>query len=199
MTKKITAAELMEKLIAEPDFVAQREQAEQARVDQEAQWRRAEAPLVTALRAAGFSVSSAWDFVNTAEPYPDALPILFEHLERAYPGAIREGIARALAVPESLARWDLLARLYRTERDPRAKDGLAVAIAAAADDSVLEDLISLAQDPANGPSRLLLLTALERSIAPRARAALMMLGTDPQLADEVQQILRRSKREKGKR
>ena len=44
--------------------------------------RQAEAPLVDELRVAGFQVETAWDLVNTSDPYPDALPILLEHVPR---------------------------------------------------------------------------------------------------------------------
>ena len=42
-------------------------------------------------------------------------------------------------------------------------------------------MIDLARDARNGPGRLLLLSGLERSADPRARATLMELGTDPEL------------------
>jgi hypothetical protein len=63
--KKITAAELMAKLNADPEFVAKRAREEEERLKREAEYRRAEAPLVDELRAAGFQVQSAWDLVNT--------------------------------------------------------------------------------------------------------------------------------------
>jgi hypothetical protein len=195
--KPMSAAELMAKLNADPEFVAKREREEAERQARAADWRHAEAPLVDELKAAGFAVDSAWDLVNTSEPYPDALPILVDHLQRPYPGRVREGIARALAVPQSRFAWDVFSRLYRDEDDKDAKDGLAVAIAAAADDEVIEDVIALVRDTRHGPSRLLLLSALDRSEDPRARAALMELGTDPELEKEIQVILRRLKR--GKR
>lgn len=194
--KKITAAELMAKLNADPEFVAKRAKEEEARLKREAEYRRAEAPLVDELRAAGYQVQSAWDLVNTPGSYPTAVPILLAHLPRPYPAAVREGIARALAVREASCGWDVLTRLYRDEHQVRAKDGLAVAIAAAADDEVIGEVIALARDTSQGPSRLLLLGALERSADPRARAALMDLGTDPDLTKEIQVILRRLKRAK---
>jgi hypothetical protein len=188
---RITAAELMAKLNADPEFVAKRAREEEARDKREAEYRRAEAPLVDELRAAGFEVQSAWDLVNTPGSYPKAVPILFEHLPRPYPAAVREGIARALAVREASCGWEVLTRLYRDENEDRVKDGLAVAIAAAADDEVIGEVIALARDTSQGPSRLLLLGALERSADRRARAALMELGTDPELTKEIQVILRR--------
>ena len=194
--KKITAAELMAKLNADPEFVAKRAREEEERLKREAEYRRAESPLVDELRAAGFQVQSAWDLVNSPGSYPKAVPILLAHLPRPYPAAVREGIARALAVREASCGWEVLTRLYRDEHEVRAKDGLAVAIAAAANDELIGDVIALAQDTSQGPSRLLLLGALERSADPRAQAALMDLGTDPDLTKEIQAILRRLKRAK---
>lgn len=192
--KKITAAELMAKLNADPEFVAKRAQDEEERNKRDAEYRLAEAPLVIELRAAGFQVQSAWDLVNTPTPYPKAVPILLAHLPRPYPAAVREGIARALAVRDASCGWEVLTRLYRDEHEVRAKDGLAVAIAGAANDDLIGDVITLARDKDQGPSRVLLLGSLERSADPRARAALMDLATDPDLSEEIQVILRRRKR-----
>lgn len=197
MTKKnVTAEELMARLKADPEFTARRAKEEVERQQRAAEWRRAEAPLVEELRAAGYTVESAWDLVSTPGSYPKAVPILLAHLPRPYPGPTREGIARALAVPEAKVGWSALTGLYRDEQDERAKDGLAVAIAAAADDEVISDVIALARDTQHGPSRLLLLSALERSADRRARATLTDLGTDPELRKEIRVILRRLKRAK---
>ncbi len=171
-------------------------QQDEEREKRAAEWRRAETPLVEELRAAGYAVNSAWDLVNTSTPYRSALPILLAHLPRPYPGPVREGIARALAVPDTKDEggWPLLTRLFRDETEKRPKDALAVAIAAAADDDVIEEVIGLARDTRYGTTRVLLLRALERSADPRARAALMELGTDPDLKQEIQVILKRLKR-----
>jgi hypothetical protein len=194
MTKKrITAAELMAKLEADPEFVAKRTKAEEERQKREAEYRRAEAPLVEELRAAGYAVQSVWDLVNTATPYPKALPILLNHLRRPYPGPVREGIARALAVPQAKFGWEILLTLFLEEREKRVKDGLACAIAATANDEVIGDVIALVRNPIHS-SRVLLLSALERSTDPRARATLVELENDPELKRESQAILRRLKR-----
>lgn len=192
MTKrKITAAELMAKLKSDPEFLARRAKEEREREERAAEWRSAELPLLQELRDAGYQAGSVWDLVNTPGSYPKAVPILLAHLPRPYPAAVREGIARALAVPEAKSGWDVLLLLYRDEQEPRAKDGLAVAIAGAADDDVILDVIDLVRNVRHGPSRLLLLNALERSADGRARATLMELVTDPELKKEIQAILRR--------
>jgi hypothetical protein len=94
-----------------------------------------------------------------------------------------ELMARLNADPQSVARR------AEAEHDPARSPCLAVAIAGASDDEVIGDVITLARDSRHGPSRLLLLGALERSKDPRSRAALMGLGTDPELEKEIQVIL----------
>lgn len=181
----------MAELEADPDFIAQRERRDEGIRRRKAEWRRAEAPLVGALRGAGFDVDSAWDLVNTSTPYPAALPILLEHLERPYPDRVREGIARALAVRDAGVAWQTLARLYgREEAGTDAKGGIAVALAATADDEVVDELIALARDPAHGSSRLLLLGGLKRSRAAQARTALKEFAADPILGREARRLLR---------
>lgn len=175
------------------EMMAARRRHEEELERKEAEWREAEAPLVDELRKVGYTVSSAWDLVNTSTPYPNAIPILLEHLKRSYPDRVREGIARALAVPDAMFAWDELAHLYRNEpNDTDAKDGLAVAISATADDRVIADLIALARDDKHGESRVLLLDALAKSRAPEARRAIDELRSDPQLATELERIRARS-------
>ncbi|MBV7306984.1 hypothetical protein [Xanthomonas vasicola] len=167
-----------------------------------AEWAELERPLVVELQSAGFDVESVWDLFNRKQPwdkseqirsYVEVLPILLDHLGRDYPSAVREGIARAMAMPEARFAWDDFVRFYRSEEHGRAKDGLAVALAAAADSSVLDELISLAKDRSQGSSRILLLSAFARFTNARARAILMELGTDSELQEEAQIILKKLK------
>ncbi len=194
-SKKTTAAELMAELQRDPVYRAQRHARDEAFRRREEELVRAEEPLVQALAEVGLEVRSVWDLVNKKKwHYPEAVPVLLDHLQRPYPDAIRDGIARALAVPEARSEWDVLTRQYREEHGLRAKDGLAVAIAAAATDDVIEDVIELARDRGHGTSRLLLLRALDKSKDTRSYQALMELGADPDLHKEIQIILRRKKR-----
>ncbi len=187
---KTTAEELIAELRSDPVWLAAREDEERERQRKQADWREAEAPLVDELHMAGFEVDSAWGLVNRSTPYPEALPILLEHLERAYPDRVREGIARALAVRDAKFGWETLTRLYRQEvAGTDAKDGLAAAIAAVADDEVIDQVIGLARDATHGDSRLLLLRALARSKDPQARGALEEFAEDPALTGEGQRLL----------
>jgi hypothetical protein len=161
----------------------------------EAALEKAEAPLVKALRKSGFKVTSAWDFVNTKHAYPEAVPVLLEHLRKPYPRRILEGIARALAVPEARAGWDQLVRHYcgDHEMDPfrdvnELKWSLHLALSVAADESVLDELISLACDRRHGFHRSYFVDALSRFDDVRARAALAELRSDIHLKDAFEQL-----------
>lgn len=161
------------------------------------EWARAEVPLVEELRNAGARVSSVWDLVNTKDRYPQLVPILFAHLDRPYPQKVREGIARALAVPESRYRWDELVNRYLAETDTTPngmKWALHLAVAAAADVSVLDTLIKLACDRRHGRNRALFIDALARINDPRAKAALAELANDPDLTDDVRRLKKRRRR-----
>jgi HEAT repeat protein len=193
MTKRVTAVELLAQLEKDPDFVARREAQERAVKSQAEALRVEEAPLVGDLRAAGYDVASVWDLVNSSLSYVEAVPLLLSHLLRSYSSPIREGIARALGTRGAVAHWASLLDRYQSEEDLRVKDGLAAALAATADDSVIDSVIALVRDSGNGPSRLLLLRALAKSQAPKARETLVGLRGDPFFAKEAKFLLRTSK------
>jgi len=140
-------------------------------------------------------VTSAWDLVNTAKPYPDALPVLLQHLQRPYPDRVREGLARALAVRSAAAfAWETLVRLYREESaGTDAKDGLAVALAAIATSAELDELLELVRNARHGQSRILLISGIARSRSDKARKALAGLADDPVVGTEVTRRLERRK------
>lgn len=160
-------------------------------------------PVINDLRSVGVSVTSISDLICTSVPYPSAVPVLLHHLTQPYSDAVKEGIARALAVPHPLVQdaWPLLIDEYRrapsglgflTNGDSRqlplrAKDGLACALAAAVTEKTLGDLIALAKDPTHGPSRLLLLSPLKRrrNRDPMVRRAVEELRKDPELIKEI--------------
>jgi hypothetical protein len=98
MTKRgwKTAGEIVAELERNPEFVAHRAEQERRRQQIEDALRELEAPLVEALGQVGEHVKSVWDLVNTSRPYPLAIDVLLEHLQRPYPEQISRG---------SRARW----------------------------------------------------------------------------------------------
>jgi hypothetical protein len=153
-----------------------------------------EAPIIRDLRSVGVVVKSVWELVNTSREYSAALPVLLEHLQREYPPAIIEGMARAMAVPEAHFAWNVLTGLFRTRRDKQAREGLAVALAGAASEHSLGDVISLLRDRALGRSRVHLLRALERTGDPKAENVLIELSDDADVGEEASAALKRKRR-----
>jgi len=200
MKKDKTAAELLAELAADKDYVQMRKSADEALAKRVQEMRAAEAPLVAALRAAGVEVDSVWDLVNRADTDAAAIPVLFEHLNRAYPERVREGILRALAVPDSLPRWPVLLDLFKALPD-QATGGLkfaaGCALGAAADESVIDDVIALVRDPRQGYGRLALIDALKASRSAKARMLLNELRTDPVLGQEVKKRRRMARLRSG--
>jgi hypothetical protein len=201
MTKRKArpVGEVLAELNADPRYVAMKREQEQTRQEQADELRRAEAPLVEALTKAGVHVQSAWDLINRASSCPQALPVLLEHLEKPYPVRVREGIARALAVPESISAWPTLLRLFEAEVETTTtgvKFALGCALAAAATDNVIGDVIRLVRDGRHGANRAMLVRSLAKSADPRARQALMDVAADPELGTEAQKALKRFDRKK---
>lgn len=196
MTTRKTAAEFLAELASDDEYMKARKAKDEELEKRNAEWAAAEVPLVGALRAAGLDVFSVWDLVNTTESYPEAIPILFEHLHRPYPERIVEGILRALAVPESRSRWNELRNYFETA-PTQVTGGLrwaaGCALGAAANDDVIADVLRLASDPKYGFDRAALLPALARSDDARAKMLLHRLRDDPVLAKEVKKLRRVSR------
>lgn len=186
-----TAAAFIKFLNADPEHLAMRKKQDDAITSLRDDRRRAERPLVRELNESGFDVTTAWELLDRREPYPNALPILLKHLQCDYPDLVLEGMARAMGVPESGVFWDELVKLYRKISGQAARDGLASALSEIAGPEHLEELIEIVSDSQFGESRLLLLSALERSKDARARAALESLREDPDLRLEIQAMFKR--------
>jgi hypothetical protein len=190
--KRESTWEWWTRLQADPEFIARRREKDRIFEESAARWRAEEEPILAELHEVGLDVKSTWDLINTSTRHEEAIPILLKHLQLPHSDRIREGIARALAVPEARYAWPTLIAEFKNA--PMgvengillcAKDGLAVALAATATDAVIEELIALAKDRSHGNYRLLLLSALRKSKNPLARQALDQLASDPDLADEI--------------
>jgi hypothetical protein len=182
----MTAEELLAILAADPAYQRMRSEKDAALAEKKRILEDDAAPLVEDLKLIGWNVKTAWDLVNTATPYPSAIPVLLRHLSKPYLDRNREGIARALAVPAAAHGWPVLKKEYQSAPvDSGVKHGLAAALSAVANADVIDEVAMLARDPSNGESRILLLDALRRSRSPVAREALDYLVDDPVLAKEI--------------
>lgn len=181
----------MAQLEEDSEYRRKTKASEAQRHDRVEELRRAERPIVNDLRAAGVDVESIWDLVNASAPYPDALPVLLKHLEQGgYPDRVMESLARALAVGPAAPAWDALRELYLHAQGRGEMEGLAVALAAAATEDHLDDLISLLDEPSRGDTRIHLLHAIKRVGGDRGLSLLDSLQTDPLFGREAQALLK---------
>jgi hypothetical protein len=110
-------------------------------------------------------VDSVWDLVNATRPYAAAIPVLTAHLQRVRHAVLREGIARALTVPEARGEGArvMLSELQRPigESPHPVRWALANALAVAGDGSVVNEIKALAVDDRYADVRERLTRAVE--------------------------------------
>lgn len=186
-----TAAELMAELASGPKHQARVREEHAKREARVAVLRAAERPIVVDIRAAGVEISSVWDLVNTSEPYPDALPVLLEHLEQGgYPERVMESLGRALAVKPAVECWERLRALYLSARDAGEEDGVAVALATCATKAQLDDLVSFLSLTVRGDSRIYFLRPIKHLGGEAGREILARLRDDPTFGREATALLK---------
>lgn len=193
MDERKTAAELMAELSSDTGFLQRMNEKEDARRKLRAELADAEAPLVSALRSAGIDVTSVWDLVGREQPYSQAVSVLFEHVKRAYPDRVREGILRALGTPSSRERWGELVDFFEKNSlglSSGIRHAAAFALSGAADDDVIDDIIRLVSKSELGADRVPLLLALVNSGSAKARMLLSQLRHDPSLGAEIKRLRR---------
>lgn len=180
--KPMTAAELMERLHRNPEWVARdNAKKELERLDL-IRSHDEQAPLLKDLKKCGFDVYSVWDLVNTGKSYPEAIPVLIRHLRGNYDAKTREGIARALTNKDAKPFIHELIDAFKEDPD-KASNGAKWAIGNAlyelADKSYISEIANLALDRSHGKGRFMLVKKLKRSKTQIAREALEKLKDDP--------------------
>jgi len=149
----------------------------------------AERPVVADLQAAGVQVESVWDVNPARWPYPEALPILVDHLERGrYPGELMQAIGWALSVKASLAYWDRIRAVFLTSNDKAQQDAAALALAGCAGSRQLSELIDFVRQEDRGESRVYFLRPINRIGRERGRAVIAGLVKHPVLGVEATAI-----------
>ena len=168
--RKETAEELMARLQSDPEWVRRDQERERKRQQFRQELLEEQKPLLEELATAGWRVESVWDLVNTSERYPEAVPVLLRHLGRPYHPRIREGIARALTVPEARgqAGSQILDELKRSHRDDEGELRwvLINALMVVAEPSIRDQIDSLLSDQRFEADRVLLQRISDR-ISPK--------------------------------
>lgn len=156
----------------------------------EAELDRAEQPLTQDLRAAGLDVDSVWDLgKHQVWPYPQALPVLMDHLERGgYPDDTTDTIGQALAVKEAVTYWDRLKELLLAAPSEAQAEAAAIAMSECATSAQLEDLIRFLDLEERGDTRIFFLRPIRRLGGEHGRAIIEGLRNHPVLGTEATAI-----------
>lgn len=189
----IKATELVAELQDDAGYRRKMAASEAERQVRTRAFREAEQPIVADLCSAGVQIESVWDLVNTSEPYPDALPVLMDHLERGgYPDRVMESLGRALAVKPSVAFWERLKRRWLDARSPGEEDGAAVALASCATKAQLDDLITFLSVDQRGRSRIYFLRPILKTGGNRGLHIVETLRQDSIFGEEATALLKKS-------
>jgi len=194
--RRKTVEELEAELRADPEWVAQEKLRDEEVENRAQELRDAQGPLLQELRSVGLDLDTVWRLVNVPNTPEAAIPVLIRHLHGNYPARVREGIARALAVPEARPAWDILVSSFRASaiaNDGDVSVGLACALDAMAVAADFDTIAELVAAPQYGEARGILVYTLAKLSRERARKILEPLKDDPDLAQNIKPAL------KGKR
>jgi len=202
----ITAEEFLRKLEHDKDYQERKKKREAEFEIIKKNRDQAQAPLVADIRKLGFDISSVYDFVNSANSYPTAIPILVYYLQNDLISepVIEEGIIRALTVKEAkgIANDVLLATYHKIPRDGifmnenlRWLIGNAINIIITEKD--LEKVIEIVEDTANGTSRQMFVRSLRKFKTERVEDVLISLLDDKEMMPEAVNALGKIKSKKS--
>lgn len=187
----MTSEQLLNLLNSDPNWVDMMKDKEKKIHEAGERITIAESSLVSDLNKTGLNVNSVWDLVNSKRiDYAPAVPILMKYLRQENYTEIRDGIARALAIPAANAFWDELVNLYRTEKNSRVRQGLAVAVANAASEKNLKEIMALCVDEDMGETRVILMGAFARFPSDFSFRAVSELKEIPIFNYEANKILK---------
>jgi hypothetical protein len=142
--------------------------------------RREDQLVVAELGKIGVHVSSTQDFMNTREPYPEAIPVLLEMLPKMQGYALKEVIVRSLGVKEAKGRAEpLLIAEFGSSLPDDSRDASSLRWAIANTFDILgggkdasESLLQFLTDSRSGRAREMLSLAAAKS---KNRAAIPIL------------------------
>lgn len=158
--------------------------------------------IKTELSKVGISINDIYDLVNTNEPYPTAVPVLLNLLEKGIDHiGTKEGVVRALAVKEAIGKASpiLIAEYNRVPKDKmflRWAIGNTIYTTITEDD--VESILPIVQDKTNGMSRQMFVAALGKVNSEKVEDFLINLLDDDEVTPQALEALGRMKSKKAK-
>jgi hypothetical protein len=184
--KKVAAADLMNKLLQDPEYRAKAQESEKRRKVLKDEHRLAAWPVIQELKQAGFEIESIDELRRSGHSYKPAIRVLLNWLPRIQNPGVKESIVRALSVPwarPAAARPLICAFQAVPSTDSSAlKWAIGNALEIVADDSVFSETVQLVRDKQHGKAREMLAVALGNMTNPAAVDILIDLLDDEEIA-----------------
>lgn len=157
--------------------------------------------LIDELADLDIKINSIWDLVNSKSKYPKAIPILMKYLPLVKYVRNKEGIVRALTVPEAKGLVvPLLVKEYL--QLPIDKENLRWAIGNTIYTTITEDdvesILPIVLDKTNGTSRQMFVAALGKVKLEKAEDVLVNLLDDEEVTPHALEALGRMKSRKAR-
>lgn len=183
--KRITAGQFQEERKNDVQFQEMLRKKEAEMLLKEQILSKDDENLRKALYDVGIEVDSVWDFVNTADVYEEAIPVLIEHLSYNYMERNKEGIVRALAVKEAKGKANLALIDEYNKTSPerhyyRWAIGNTLNYIVTKED--IDKIIPIVLDKRNGDSRDMFIRALSKFKTEKVKETLMQLLKDEEVA-----------------
>lgn len=137
------------------------------------------------LATLGYDLSTIGSLRRGKSRYDAAVPILVRWLPRIGDRYVKEDIIRTLSVPWAKAALPVLIEQYRTADDDQGiglRWAIGNALEVVADDTVFDDVVSLARDRRYGRAREMVVAALGNMRDRRTVRVLLELVTDDSVA-----------------
>jgi hypothetical protein len=142
----------MEEREKDPEWVARREKQEAEMQARLAALKAEQELLIADLRRSGRHLNLVSDLMHTADSYPEAIPVLLNHMQRPYSEATREAIVRSLTVREArgVAGPAIIEALRNSQDDGKgyrwALANALTTVATRAERDAIEELIEVEAD-----------------------------------------------------
>lgn len=137
--------------------------------------------LIDELADMGIKINSIWDLVNTKSKYPKAIPVLMKYLPLVNYVRNKEGIVRALTVPEAKG---LVVPLLVNEylQLPNDQENLKWIIGNAVNATItkgeVDNIFPIVLNKENGASRQMFVSALGKIKTDNVKSVLVQLSND---------------------
>ena len=158
--------------------------------------------IIEALKRVGIAIDDIYDLVNTNKAYPEAIPVLMQLLKEGVTNVgNREGIIRALAVPEARGKVGslLIEEFYKIPSENmllRWTVGNTMEVVICDED--IDEVVKIVTDKSNGMSRQMFALALGKVPSEKSENALIQVLDDDEIAPHALEALGKLKSKKAR-